>query len=108
MRVRLAIKKENMKKLSTIEKRVPTVSTFRASTPVAAKRITGPKLQKIRRRILLRDGYACRVCGRVSVDLEVDHIVPLHLGGAESDANRQALCCECHRLKNIEEERMRK
>ena len=96
-----------MKKLSTIEKRVPTVSMFRASTPVAAKRITGPKLQKIRRRILLRDGYACQVCGRVSVDLEVDHIVPLCCGGAESDANRQSLCCECHRVKSAEEERLR-
>ena len=96
-----------MKKLSTIEKRVPTTNTFRTSAPVAAKRITGTKLQKIRRRILLRDGYACQVCGRVSVDLEVDHIVPLCCGGAESDANRQSLCCECHRVKSAEEERLR-
>ena len=33
-----------MKKLSTIEKRVPTVSTFRTSTPVAAKRIVKQKI----------------------------------------------------------------
>jgi len=33
-----------MKKLNTIEKRVPTVSTFRASTPVAAKRIVKQKI----------------------------------------------------------------
>ena len=33
-----------MKKLSTIEKRVPTVSTFRTSAPVAAKRIVKQKV----------------------------------------------------------------
>jgi len=51
----------------------------------------------------LRDGYSCRVCGRVSRDLLIDHIMPLHLGGRESDDNRQALCSECHQIKSDRE-----
>jgi 5-methylcytosine-specific restriction protein A len=32
--------------------------------------------------------------------LEVDHVVPLAIGGQESDFNRQLLCYDCHKLKS--------
>ena len=70
-------------------------------------RIVGRKLTRIRDRILLRDEYTCKMCGHVAADLEVDHIMPLHLGGAESDANRQSLCCACHEAKSKQEEKER-
>jgi 5-methylcytosine-specific restriction endonuclease McrA len=60
-------------------------------SPVATDRIRGWELTKIRKRILLRDLYTCQVCGFISTNLEVDHIIPLHLGGPESDYNRQSL-----------------
>lgn len=82
-------------KLTTLGNRVKTVDTSRGAS-VAVERIRGHELVKIRERILLRDGYACRACGRVSVDNQVDHIMPLHLGGRESDENRQTLCQVCH------------
>lgn len=51
---------------------------------------------RIRRRIVERDGYQCRKCGRPS-RLEVDHVMPLHRGGAElDDDNLQTLCVACH------------
>jgi 5-methylcytosine-specific restriction endonuclease McrA len=81
---------------------------MRQGSGIAVERIRGYELTKIRARILLRDGYTCRVCGRSSSDLVVDHVQPLHLGGAESDENRQAICPEpCHRLKSELEERER-
>lgn len=92
--------------LKTLQPRVSTIDTRQGSSP-AVKRIQGRALTRIRERILLRDMYTCRVCGRVSLDLEVDHIVPLHLGGPESDGNRQAICGACHLVKSEREEKER-
>ena len=96
---------EAMGKLSSIELKTPAIDIRVGSKP-GTERITGWQLVKIRKRIMLRDGYKCQVCGRVTVDGEVDHLQPLHLGGRESDANRQWICREpCHRLKTEEEMR---
>lgn len=40
---------------------------------------------------------------RVSKSTELDHIIPLHLGGSDSDSNRQALCSDCHKAKTASE-----
>lgn len=66
---------------------------------------------RLRKRILERDGYRCRACGKPG-RLEVDHVIPLHQGGAALDpANLQTLCRTCHFLKtglekNIDPERL--
>jgi 5-methylcytosine-specific restriction protein A len=59
---------------------------------------------RIRRRILRRDGYVCQwdvatggKCGEAATD--VDHKVPVSLGGAEDDSNLQALCTWHHNQK---------
>ena len=40
--------------------------------------------------------------------MEVDHVRPLHLGGAWYDlANVQALCYQCHQAKTIGEFKVR-
>ncbi len=60
-----------------------------------------------RRSILVRDGYRCRTCGRPG-RLEVNHIVPVHLGGATFDPeNAQALCRADHIAKTADENRER-
>ena len=93
--------KSSRRRLQSIGHRVATLETKRGCD--AVQRIVGRELQRIRDRILLRDEYTCQKCGRVTVDLEVDHIVPLHLGGQESDANRQCLCRTCHDIKSAVE-----
>jgi 5-methylcytosine-specific restriction protein A len=95
-----------MAKLSTIQPRVQTVD-LRRGVGAGTERIRGGKLTKIRERILLRDLYTCRRCGRVGTDLVVDHIIPLHLSGREVDENRQLLCAACHAEKSEREERER-
>ena len=93
--------------ISTLKPRIATIDT-RVGSPAAVERIRGWKLTKIRDRVLLRDEYACRGCGRVSAtELVVDHVQPLHLGGVESDSNRQSLCHECHEKKTAHEEKER-
>lgn len=92
--------------LSTLKPRISTIDTRRGA-PVAVERIRGGRLKVIRERIGLRDEYTCRACGRVTVDGEVDHEIPLHLGGQESDENRQWICHDCHRRKSEQEEKER-
>ena len=56
--------------------------------------------RRLRLRVLDRDGWRCRNCGRHG-RLEVDHIIPLEQGGSMFDMdNLQALCRDpCHFAK---------
>jgi len=77
---------------------------IKRGTSAAVERIRGGRLRAIRDRIALRDGYICQMCGYVTARGEVDHKVPLHLGGQESDENRWWLCSGCHKVKSEREE----
>lgn len=92
--------------MQTLKPKLAKININRASH-VAVERIRGFKLQKIRQRILLRDEYTCQRCGRVTVDGEVDHIVPLVMGGSNSPLNLQYLCVDCHKIKSEEEAKQR-
>lgn len=92
--------------LTTLKPRISTIDTRRGA-PVAVERIRGYALTKIRERIGLRDLYTCQICGRVTARGEVDHVAPLHMGGQETDENRQWCCVSCHRLKSDQEEKER-
>lgn len=66
-----------------------------------ASRVTGYRLQKIRQEHFQRNPL-CIECEKAGVTrqwTELDHIVPLHKGGSDSDANRQGLCREHHLAK---------
>jgi 5-methylcytosine-specific restriction protein A len=62
-----------------------------------------------RERILVRDAFVCRACGRVvsGHEANVDHIVPLEDGGSDRDDNLQTLCRSCHGKKTRGEQRAR-
>ena len=48
----------------------------------------------------------CRMCSNLGISVaaqEVDHIVPLSLGGLTSRNNLQPLCRKCHTLKTARE-----
>lgn len=92
--------------IATLKPRIANVDTRQGSS-AAVDRIRGWELTKIRGRIGLRDTWLCRACGLLARDGQVDHVMPLHLGGAESDENRQWLCRDCHDSKNREEEKGR-
>lgn len=49
----------------------------------------------------------CEKCGFVAINpcqLDQDHIKPLHLGGKDVIENIQTLCANCHRLKTLEDQ----
>lgn len=58
----------------------------------------------IRWAVLKRDNYTCKKCGRSpgkdhSVELEIDHIIPVAKSGANDINNLQTLCHECNQGK---------
>ena len=69
------------------------------------KRITGRTLQKRREEVYLNSNGLCSMCERVVLfsDYELDHIVPLYLGGEDIVENTQCLCAQCHSQKTKED-----
>lgn len=64
------------------------------------KKKSRPKMPSNRRfRILRRDNFRCRLCGRSADDgaeLHIDHKMPLAKGGANGDENLWTLCGDCN------------
>ena len=61
--------------------------------------------QRLRRRVLAKDGFRCRACGKAG-RLEVDHVVPLERGGEPwAMGNLQVLCRAHHIAKTAKENR---
>lgn len=57
--------------------------------------------ERLRFRILLRDGFSCQTCGASplrerEVELHVDHKIPWSKGGETDDANLQTKCTRCN------------
>lgn len=54
--------------------------------------------RRLRFEILRRDDHSCRYCGRRAPDVEltVDHVVPIALGGSDEPANLVAACKDCN------------
>jgi 5-methylcytosine-specific restriction protein A len=78
-----------------------------ATKEVAHYRTADWKARRLR--ILRRDAFVCRACGRVVYGqaAHVDHIVPLEEGGTDDDENLQTLCQADHGKKTREEQRRR-
>ena len=64
------------------------------------RRVRDPLPAQLRFRILARDGFRCRYCGRQGstpgVVLHVDHVVPLAVGGTSREDNLRTACEECN------------
>lgn len=55
-----------------------------------------------RRRILARDNHSCRYCGVVGVELVMEHVVPVALGGATTMRNLVTSCVDCNTRKGVQ------
>lgn len=111
-----------MARLATLQPRIATLDTARVkvqrrdasfgSTDRLSRheRGYGTAWDKLRARILERDGYQCQECkrqGRLTAAREVDHIEPREDGGGDDPANLQSLCKPCHATKTSRERRAR-
>lgn len=54
--------------------------------------------KRLRFEILRRDNHACRYCGRSAPDVEltIDHVIPVALGGNDEPANLVTACRDCN------------
>ncbi len=85
-----------MARLNTLKPRVHSLKDDRIQgLPVVAdRRITGRKLQDRRLKVWSKHPY-CAMCGRLCdfpAGFELDHKVPLYLGGPDTEDNCQVLC----------------
>ena len=68
-----------------------------------AKRALSKK-PAVREEVFRRQGGRCVACNASDLQAwDIDHIVPLFVGGADSRSNLQALCVPCHRTKTQRE-----
>jgi 5-methylcytosine-specific restriction endonuclease McrA len=58
-----------------------------------------PKVSLSRHEIFRRDHYTCQYCGKNTVYLTVDHVLPKHLGGKHTWTNLVAACPTCNHHK---------
>jgi 5-methylcytosine-specific restriction endonuclease McrA len=100
--------------LATLPKRVSIAKLQTASAPQAAAHGTGSRLRgrglQVRNARILARHPLCRQCesgGVVRPATQLDHIIPLHLGGEDHESNLQGLCVECHEQKTTREARDR-
>jgi len=96
-------------KLAPLRSKVAMINATATASPIT-KRKQGRPEKRERLQVLERDGYLCVKCaesGLVVAAEEVDHIIPLHLGGADTAANKQCLCVDCHYKKSLEENKKR-
>jgi 5-methylcytosine-specific restriction protein A len=73
---------------------------------LATTRVTGNSLYAAMKRFERSNPRLCAEClrqGRVRYGDELEHIVPLWQGGAESDSNREWICTEDHKIKTARE-----
>lgn len=65
----------------------------------------GRPWRRLKQKIHTRDEWTCCSCGRVTMELELDHIVNVAQGGTDDEANLQSLCVPCHKKKTQMESR---
>jgi len=96
-------------KLAKLGSRVATLDTTRGLRPLAELRPTGShRLRgatgvRQRDRIKVRDRCICKACGKITIDGEADHQIPLCEGGSNDDSNMAWLCRPCHARKSAAE-----
>lgn len=84
------------------------VLSVQAAKPLVTERTRGSAWMKIRDRIMRRANGLCECSDcRTRMTLlpahQVDHIVGLHEGGTDADANLQAMNVACHARKSAAE-----
>ena len=61
--------------------------------------------ENLRKATILRDNNTCVMCGKTDCDIEVHHVNPRKLQGADSIYNLCSLCIKCHKKVTGKEEK---
>lgn len=82
--------------IHTINLDYPRPSVIRLGQMISRPR---PHILFNRREIFRRDNYTCQYCGKHSMSLTIDHVIPKHKGGAHIWTNVVAACAGCNHRK---------
>ncbi len=82
--------------IKTVRVSYPRPSVIRLEKMITRPR---PKVKLTRREIFRRDNYTCQYCGRKTLELTVDHVLPRHLGGKHVWTNVVTACPYCNHRK---------
>jgi len=82
--------------IHTISMELPRPSVIRLEDMIHRPR---PRVKLSRREIYRRDHNTCQYCGRHTIDLTLDHVLPRHLGGEHIWTNVVAACPNCNHRK---------
>jgi 5-methylcytosine-specific restriction endonuclease McrA len=92
--------------IKTVSRSYPLPSVIRLEKMIIRPRV---RIKLTRREVFRRDNYTCQYCGRHSIDLTIDHVIPRHLGGKHIWTNVVAACSHCNHHKGgrtLEEAKM--
>ena len=97
-----------MMKLQRLQPRLQTVKPTQSIEPKKnwGSGRGGRPWRRLKQEIHLRDEWTCCSCGRVTMELELDHIVNVAQGGTDDEVNLQSLCVPCHKKKTSKESRV--
>ena len=82
--------------VNSVSRSFPCPSVIRLEKMVQRPRV---HVKLTRREIFRRDNYTCQYCGKETVSLTVDHVLPRHLGGKYLWTNIVAACPSCNLRK---------
>lgn len=82
--------------IKTVSRNYPRPSVIRLDKMIKRPR---PHVKLSKREVLRRDNYTCQYCGKHTLSLTVDHIIPRHLGGMHTWENLVAACPSCNHHK---------
>lgn len=93
--------------IHTVRQVFPRPSIIRLMTMIHRPR---PQIHLTRREVFRRDNYTCQYCGKKTLELTIDHVIPRHMGGLHQWNNVAAACSTCNHHKGgrtLEEAGMR-
>jgi 5-methylcytosine-specific restriction endonuclease McrA len=82
--------------IHTCRNSYPRPSVIRLSRMIHRPRV---RVKLTRREIFHRDNYTCQYCGKHTINLTIDHILPRHLGGIQTWGNIVTACSSCNHHK---------
>ena len=74
----------------------PMPSVIRLNHMISRPR---PVVRLTRREVFRRDSYICQYCGKKTIELTIDHVIPRHMGGQHRWNNVVAACGSCNHRK---------
>ena len=80
----------------SVSTKLPQPSIIKLSRYV---RVPFNNIEPSRRNVLRRDEHRCQYCGKKSLELTIDHILPRSRGGADSWENLITACIRCNNRK---------